>query len=125
MATNAVSTAPSSSPRTQRIEAPDTAITPRTSALMTSAVPRSGCSMTNASGTAEKASTSITSVLRGTSSASRFSDSSIAMPTTSATLASSDGCSEKPAGNTIHECEPLMVTPSGDSTATRPTIEST
>ena len=47
------------------------------------------------------------------------------MPTTSATLAISDGCTEKPAGSTIHECDPLIVTPSGDSTATRPTIEST
>ena len=59
------------------------------------------------------------------SSASRFSDSSIARPTTSATFANSDGCTEKPAGSTIHECEPLMVEPSGDSTATSPTIDST
>jgi hypothetical protein len=79
--------------------------------------------MTRASGTAAKTSTRITSVLRGTSSASRFSDSSIAMPTTSATLAISEGCTEKPAGITIHECDPLMVTPSGDRTAIRPMIE--
>ncbi len=62
---------------------------------------------------------------RGSSSASRFSASSIDMPTTRATLANSDGCTEKPAGSTIHECEPLMVVPSGDSTAISPSSEST
>ena len=62
---------------------------------------------------------------RGSSSASRFSASSIAMPTTSATLANSEGCTEKPPGSRIHECEPLMVEPSGESTATSPPIDST
>ena len=81
--------------------------------------------MTSASGTAANASASTTSTSRGSSSASRFSASSIAMPTTSATLANSDGCTEKPAGSTIHECEPLIVEPSGESTATSPTSDST
>ena len=80
--------------------------------------------MTSASGTAANASASTTSMSRGVSSASRFSDSSIAMPTTSATFANSDGWIEKPAGSTIHECEPLIVDPSGESTAIRPTIDS-
>ena len=60
------------------------------------AVPRSGCIMTRASGTAANASASTTSMSRGSSSASRFSASSIDMPTTSATLANSEGCTEKP-----------------------------
>ena len=81
--------------------------------------------MTSASGTAATASASTTSVSRGSASASRFSASSIDMPTTSATLAISEGWMEKPAGSTIHECDPLIVVPSGDSTATRPTSERT
>ena len=39
-------------------------------------------------------------------------------------MANSDGWIEKPAGSTIHECEPLIVEPSGESTATSPPIES-
>ncbi len=80
--------------------------------------------MTSPNGTAANASASTTSTSRGVSSASRFSDSSIAMPTTSATLANSDGWIEKPAGSTIQECDPLIVVPSGDRTATSPAIES-
>ena len=71
-------------------------------------------------GTAVRVSTSSTSVSRGTSSASRFSPRIIAIPTTIATLANSDGWIWNPAGSTIHECAPLMVAPTGDSTTTSP-----
>ena len=42
------------------------------------------------------------------------------MPTTIATFANSAGCTWNPAGSTIQECAPLIVAPSGDSTATSP-----
>jgi len=35
-------------------------------------------------------------------------------------LANSDGCTWKPPPSTIHECDPLIVSPSGVSTATSP-----
>ena len=113
MATNAASTrGQQQTQRSSGSSAPETAIMPSTSALMTSAVPRSGCSMTSASGTAREGEHQHhVGVARSRPRASRFSASSIAMPTTSATLANSDGCTEKPAGSTIHECEPLMVAP--------------
>ncbi len=79
--------------------------------------------MTSAMGTAASARTRTTSPSRGSLSPSRFSPSSIAMPTTMATLANSDGCTWKPAGSTIQECAPLIVEPSGDSTATSPRHE--
>ena len=65
----------------------------------------------------------MTSPWRGTSSPSRFSPSSIAIPTTIASLANSDGWIWNPAGSTIHEWAPLMVEPNGDSTTTRPMHE--
>ena len=109
-----------SSPPIQRGGAPDTASTPSTMKTSTSTVPRSGCSMISAIGTAASASASSTSPSRGPRSPSRTSASSIAMPTTSATFASSAGCTWKPPPSTIHEWAPLIVEPSGVSTATSP-----
>ena len=86
-------------------------------------VPRSGCSMISAIGTAATTSARPTSTIRGWSSASRFSDRIIARPTHSATLANSEGCTEKPPGRMIHECDPLTVLPNGDSTAMSPSTE--
>ena len=76
--------------------------------------------MISAIGTAASASTAAMSPDRGVSSRSRLSASSMDMPITTATLANSDGCTWKPAPSTIHEWAPLMVDPSGDSTATSP-----
>ena len=121
----ATTTPASSSPQIQRGGAAATASTPSTMKTMTSVVPRSGCSMISAIGTAVSDSTSSTSVSRGTSSASRFSPRIIAMPTTIATLANSDGWIWNPAGSTIQECAPLIVAPIGDSTTTSPRHEST
>ncbi len=42
-----------------------------------------------------------------------------------ATLANSDGCTEKPPGSRIHECDPLIVEPSGVRTAINPTSAAT
>jgi hypothetical protein len=99
-------------------------MTPSTSATMTMTVPRSGWSSTSASGTAASASACTTSTWPGVSVPSRFSARIIDMPTTSATLANSDGWIAKPAGSTIHECAPRIVEPSGVSTATSPAMES-
>ena len=37
----------------------------------------------------------------------------------------SEGCTEKPPGNMIQACAPLMDVPSGDSTAIKPRIDNT
>ncbi len=78
--------------------------------------------MMSAAGTAVSASACTTSTSRGWSSASRFSDSSIATPTMIAIFANSAGCSEKPAGSWIHALVPLTREPT-TSTATSPSTE--
>ena len=79
--------------------------------------------MTSASGTAAKPSVDHdVDVARGVLRVALLRQQH-AMPTTSATFANSEGWTEKPAGSTIHECEPLIVDPSGESTATRPAID--
>jgi len=92
--------------------------------MNTMVVPKSGCSMIRSIGTAHSPSTARTSRSRGVDSPSRCSPSSMAMPTTIATLANSAGCTWNPAGSTIQECAPLIVAPSGDSTATSPRQDS-
>ena len=82
-------------------------------------VPRSGCSMISAIGTRRAAAPADVAVARA-ALAVAGSASSIAMRTTRATLANSDGCTWKPPPRTIQECAPLIVAPSGESTATRP-----
>ena len=91
--------------------------------MKTIVVPKSGWPMISSIGSAHSARTWTTSPSRGRSSPSRFSPSSIAMPMTMASLANSDGWIWNPAGSTIQECAPLMVEPSGDSTASSPRHE--
>ena len=69
-----------------------------TMASTTIVVPTSGCSMISPTGTAATANAVATKPKDGRSSESARSARIIARPTQRATLANSDGCTEKPAG---------------------------
>ena len=112
-------------PATQRRGAPETLTTPSASAPSTRAEPRSGCSSTRPIGTAATTTASSRSRLVGGAPRSRRSARMTARPTHRAILAISEGCTEKPPGSWIQECEPLIVEPTGDSTSTSPSTEAT
>ena len=100
--------------------APATATTPNAIATRTSADPRSGCSMTSATGTTVTRAASVRSRGDGGWSRSRRSARIIASPTHSATFMNSDGWTENPPGSWIQDRDPFTVEPSGVSTRTRP-----
>ena len=93
-------------------------------ALSTSIVPRSGCAMISAAGIATNTSAATTSRSRSWRSPLRcsvFSASSSARPVTTPSLANSAGWIDMPPIR-IHERDPLMTAPNGDSTSARPTM---
>ena len=86
-------------------------------------MPRSGCIRISTVGTAATASISETSTAPtyGRRRPSERSARTSAMPTTTASLASSDGWIDRPPSRS-HDCDPLMVEPIVN-TRTRPATE--
>jgi hypothetical protein len=102
---------------------------PKTVALSTSIVPRSGCIRISAAGTAAIDSRMRTSRSRSDPEAidvrrpSAFSATTSAMLTMTASLANSAGCNDSPP-RSIHDREPLISAPMpGVKTSASPAIE--
>ena len=108
-----------SRPKIQRLDAPEASSTPSTMTTMTMTEPRSGISMTITIGRSARPSALATVRWSGCtwSPASTRAASIIAMPRMIVIFTNSEGCREKPPPITIHACAPLMVAPSGVSTA--------
>ena len=88
--------------------------------MRTMALPRSGCSMTRATGTRTRTQARTRSRLLGGSRRSRRSAKRPASASTMPTFANSEGWRVKPAASGIHERDPLIVAPKGVRTATNP-----
>jgi len=109
--------AASPSSASQRLRSPEKKSTPTRITQNTIVVPRSGWSSTSMIGIAVATSASTTSSPRGRSVPSTGRCSSMASMRISAGLAVSDGWKANPPPSRIHECDPLIVAPSGVSTS--------
>ncbi len=116
---------PPASSSSQRFGAPDSPTTPKTVAVSTISVPRSGCARMSTAGTAAIASAGSTSTAFTPCRrcASERSASTKAIPRTTPNLASSAGCSESPPISS-QDCDSLMVAPTpGTNTRTSPSTD--